>query len=125
VLVWLLGDPGWQPPLWAAVGVLALSAPLGAATAELRYRRLGHALTERYLVSCAGTLTAARTALEVDGIVGWRVHRSLWDRRIGLAQLVATTAAGHEQVVVRDVPLGEAVAVAAAATPRMLAGFLD
>jgi putative membrane protein len=62
--------------------------------------------------------------LEADGIVGWRLHQSFWDRRRGLAQLTATTAAGGEAVLVPDVPLGEAVAVAAAATPRAVAGFL-
>lgn len=109
---------------WSPLVVLVSAVAVAIASAELRYRRLGHTLTERYLVSCTGTFTASRTALEIDGIVGWRVHQSFWDRRRGLAQLVATTAAGNERVVVPDVPLGEAVAVAASATPRMIEGFL-
>ncbi|GAA1971281.1 PH domain-containing protein [Nocardioides panacihumi] len=115
---------GLALPWWLPVVVLVVAVPVAVATAQLHYKRLGHTLTDRYLVSCTGTFTAARTVLETDGIVGWRVHQSWWDRRRGLAQLVATTAAGHEQVLVPDVPVGEAVAVATAATPRMLAEFL-
>lgn len=124
LVVWLVDGWGADLPGWLPLLVLVVGAPVAVAAAELRYRRLGHALTQRYLVSDTGTLTALRTALEIDGIVGWRVHQSFWDRRRGLAQLVATTAAGKEQVMVPDVPVGEAVAVAAAATPRMVEGFL-
>jgi putative membrane protein len=118
--VWLSDVRDLDLQAWLPVAVLLLVAPIAVAAAELRYRRLGHALTDRYLVSATGTLTASRTALETDGIVGWRVHQSFWDRRAGLAQLVATTAAGNEKVTVPDIPLGEAVALAAAATPRLL-----
>lgn len=121
---WLLGRWGLDLPAWLTVLVLVVGVPVAVGAAELRYRRLGHALTRRYLVSDTGTFTASRTALETDGIVGWRVHQSFWDRRRGLAQLTATTAAGREQVLVPDVPLGEAVALAAAATPRAVEGFL-
>ena len=122
--VWLLDTWDVDLPMWLPVPVLVVAVPVAAFSAELRYRRLGHTLTEHYLVSATGTFTASRTALEADGIVGWRVHQSFWDRRAGLAQLVATTAAGNEQVLVPDVPLGEAVAVAATGTPHMLAPFL-
>ncbi|GAB7005149.1 PH domain-containing protein [Nocardioides sp. AN3] len=124
VLASLLTHWGLEVPRWLPLAVLVVAAPLTLASAALRYRRLGHALTARYLVSATGTLTAVRTALETEGIVGWRLHQSFWDRRRGLAQLTATTAAGHEQVLVPDVPIGEAVALAAAATPRMLEDFL-
>lgn len=123
-LVVLTDDTGLDLPAWLPALVLVAGVAVAVATAELRYRRLGHTLTGRYLVSCTGTLTASRTALETEGIVGWRVHQSFWDRRRGLAQLVATTAAGREQVLVPDVLVGEAVAVTAAATPRLVEGFL-
>jgi putative membrane protein len=122
--VWAARSGGVALSSWIPVVVVLVGVPVAVAAAELRYRRLGHALTQRYLVSCTGTLTATRTALEIDGIVGWRLHQSFWDRRRGLAQLTATTAAGQEQVAVPDVPVREAVAVAAAATPRMLERFL-
>ncbi len=65
-----------------------------------------------------------RIVLEIDGIVGWNVRQGFFDRRLGLAQLTATTAAGTEAVLVRDVPLGEAIVVAQAATPRFVDAFV-
>ena len=109
--------------IWLPSGVLVICLLVALLLAELRYRRLGHALTARYLISCTGTTTAARTALEIDGIIGWRIHQSFFDRRLGLAQLTATTAAGTERVVVPDVPLDEAIAVVSRATPWLVAEF--
>ena len=65
-----------------------------------------------------------RTVLETDGIIGWVVSQSWWQRRIGLADLTATTAAGTERVLVRDVRLEVAVALADRATPGMLTPFV-
>ena len=116
---WFLGWPGWLP--WAvAGGALAVNAVLGEAT----YRQLGHALLPRHLVSRTGTLSTRRTVLERDGIIGWVVSQSWFQRRAGLVTLTATTAAGSEKVSIRDVPHATAVAVAAAATPDAVAGLL-
>lgn len=116
---WWLGWPGWFP--WA-VGAGALAA--NAALAEATYRQLGHALTPGHLVSRTGTLATRRTVLERDGIIGWVVTQSWFQRRAGLATLTATTAAGSERVSIRDVPHPTAVALAAAATPDAVAGLL-
>ena len=110
----------WWPPVAAPV----VAAAAGVLVAELRWRHLGHRVTQRYVVVRAGVFTTRRTALESDAVVGWRIEQSFWDRRRGLAQLVATTAAGGEHVTIPDLPLEEAVAVAAAATPRVMADFL-
>jgi putative membrane protein len=60
-----------------------------------------------------------REVPELTGIVGWRMHQSLWDRSYGLAHVAAATAAGEEQaVVVHDIPVGDAIALAAAAIPH-------
>ena len=96
----------------------------GALSAEAEYAHLGHGLTDAHLVAGSGTWTRLRTALERDGVIGWVVQQSLFQRRAGLASLVATTAAGAEKVLVRDVPLGRAVALADAATPGLLTPFL-
>ncbi|GAB3031702.1 hypothetical protein GCM10011376_25070 [Nocardioides flavus (ex Wang et al. 2016)] len=91
---------------------------------EASYRHLGHALAGEHLVAGSGTLARVRTVLETDGIIGWVVAQSWWQRRIGLADLTATTAAGTERVVVRDVRLEVAVALADAATPGLLGDFV-
>ena len=90
------------------------------ATGVASYRHLGHALAPGHLVSGAGALQRSRTVLERDGIIGWVVRQSWFQRRVGLATLVATTAAGPESVVVVDLPLAQAIALADAATPGML-----
>lgn len=121
----VIADRVWDVALWwAPVPGAVLAAIVGAVVAERRWRHLGHLVTEDYLVSRSGAFTTRRVALETDAIVGWRVRQTFWDRRLGLATLTATTAAGPEQVQVADVPLGEAVAVATRATPRTVADFL-
>ncbi|WP_110182017.1 PH domain-containing protein [Nocardioides solisilvae] len=111
--------PGWLP--WAAVPAAAL---LGALLAEAAYAHLGHALTDRHLVVGSGTSTRRRTVLERDGVIGWVVEQSWFQRRAGLATLVATTAAGQERVTLRDVPHDRAVELAHQVTPAALAPFV-
>jgi putative membrane protein len=118
VVVWLLPAPGWAAVV-VAVAALLLAAT-GVATGTASYRHLGHALAPDHLVAGRGALQRSRTVLERDGIIGWVVQQSWFQRRAGLATLVATTAAGPESVVVADVPLTVAVRLAGAATPGLL-----
>ena len=113
-------DLSWWWPVAVAVAALALAAFVG----ESSYRHLGHHLVGDHLVAGSGALARVRTVLETDGIIGWVVQQSWWQRRIGLADLVATTAAGQERVVVLDVRLDTAVALADAATPGLLTEFV-
>jgi putative membrane protein len=125
VIVLLAVGWWWFDLTWwwlAALGTALLA--LAAAVGEASYRHLGHALADDHLVAGSGTLARVRTALETDGIIGWVVGQSWWQRRIGLADLTATTAAGAERVVVRDVRLEVAVALADAATPGLLTEFV-
>lgn len=110
-------------PSWLPVALVVASAAFGALVARSSYAHLGHALTDRHLVAGSGDLTRVRTVLETDGIIGWVVKQTPFQRRVGLATLTATTAAGNERVVVHDVPHGQALALADAATPGMLAPF--
>lgn len=122
VLIGVFGDV-WL--WWIPVAMLVVALVLGLLGAELRHSHLGHALTDRYLVVRSGSYTAVRTALQTDGIIGWRVRQTFFDRRIGLAQVTAMTAAGHEHVDIPDVPLETAVALATAATPRTVSEFVE
>lgn len=116
--------PSMTVVLGAAIAIVAATALLAWAGVRSAYRHLGHVLTEAHLVAGSGVFTATREVLEVDGIIGWVIRQSLFQRRRGLADLVATTAAGPERVVVRDVPRPRAVELAHRATPGMLAEFL-
>src|SRR5690606_13267576 len=114
--VWWFGGWSW----WVPLAVLAVVGALNALVAENAWRNLGHALTEQHLVVQTGAVVRTREVLERGGIIGWVVHQGFFQRRLGLADLTATTAAGQEQVVAPNIPLPMAVELARAATPGML-----
>lgn len=110
-------------PWWVPLAVLAVSGLINAAIAESAWRNLGHGLTERHLVVQTGAVIRTRQVLERAGVIGWVVHQGFFQRRLGLADLTATTAAGSESVVAPNIPLGVALDLADATTPGMLAGW--
>jgi putative membrane protein len=111
-------------PLWVFV-VALLVLPLAAVVAADRYRQLGHALTDQHLVVRSGTFRGRRDVLQRTGVIGWNVRQSWFQRRAGLATLVATTAAGHQGYAAYDIPVAEAVALADEAVPGLLTPFLE
>jgi putative membrane protein len=111
-------------PAWAWQASLVLP-PVAALLAGDRARSLGHAVTPHMLVARQGTLVRRRAMLSRDGIIGWNLRSSFFQRRAGLATLVATTAAGRQAVAVPDVPMGEALRVAEEALPGLLSPFLE
>ncbi|TVT51878.1 PH domain-containing protein [Amycolatopsis rhizosphaerae] len=118
LLWWLAGWPAWT---WQAAPALF---PLGALLAEDRYRNLGHALLGRRLVIGIGSLVRRRYLLSSEGVIGWVIRRSFFQRRAGLVSLTATTAAGQGHYTCVDLPAAEAIALADAAVPSLLEPFL-
>jgi putative membrane protein len=114
----LLPVPDWVP---VATVVLLVLAVLVAAD---RYRGLGHALVDGTLVAGRGSLVRRRSALPTDGIIGWNLRRSFFQRRAGLATLTATTAGGEQAYPVPDLSIDEATGLADAALPGLLTAFL-
>ena len=110
-------------PPWLAVAAV-MTIPLAVMLAADRYRSLGHALSGGTLVSQQGSLGRRRDVLECDGIIGWNLRQSFFQRRAGLATLTATTAAGRQGYAVTDVPLSMAVALGDRALPGLLGEFL-
>lgn len=115
---------GWIPT-GLAVGVVVLSALIAVAFAVDAYRNLGHRLHERYLLSRRGTAVRRTVALQRAGIIGWRFEQSVFQRRSGLMDVVATTAAGSGRYAVPDVRTGDGLAFADEAVPELLAPFLE
>nr|WP_092885065.1 PH domain-containing protein [Actinopolymorpha cephalotaxi] len=118
VLHQVAGLPSW---VWQASLVLL---PCAALVAADRARSLGHALRDGVLVCRFGSLVRRRNVLTCDGVLGWNLRQSFFQRRIGLTTLVATTAAGRQQYEIPDVDTAEAVRVADAAVPGLLTPFL-
>ena len=110
-------------PAWPWLVALALF-PAGVVLAEDRYRNLGHALSDGWLVFRHGSLVRRRYMLAGEGVIGWTFRRSFFQRRAGLATLTATTAAGHQHYSTMDIPVERAVGLAEAATPGLVEPFL-
>ncbi|WP_046315316.1 PH domain-containing protein [Mycobacterium sp. UM_Kg1] len=106
------GDvPQWCWPAWAAVTVAA------ALLAADRARALGHRVDAHWLSARTGSWEQRRYCIDTAGIVGWTVRQSWFQRRAGVATLIAATAAGVKAYRVIDVPQEWAWSVAAQASP--------
>ncbi|MEV0616691.1 PH domain-containing protein [Nonomuraea sp. NPDC050404] len=117
----------WFGPAFLVAGAITavLLAPVLTAFAFDAFRNLGHAVRGRYLIICSGTFARRTVALRRDGIIGWKITRSPFQRRNGLLTLGATTAAGDGVYKVRDVPVDQGLHLAEAAVPRLLAPFAE
>ncbi len=117
--LWRLAHwPSWSVP------VALLLLPVAVALAEDRFHSLGHALTGHTLVVRQGSLVRRRNMLVREGIIGWNLRQSLFQRRAGLVTLEATTAGGRQRYAAVDVPQPVAVRLADEAVPGLLTPFL-
>jgi putative membrane protein len=103
--------PPWA---WVTCGVVTVA---GALLAADRSRALGHRVGQGWLVARSGSLDRRRDCLAAAGIIGWTARQTLFQRRAGVATLVAATPAGVKAYRVLDVPAELAWSVAAAASP--------
>lgn len=111
ILQFTAGPPGWVWPAWAGL------TGAGALLAVDRVRALGHRVDRNWLVARSGSIERRRDCLQTAGIIGWTVRQSFFQRRAGVATLVAATAAGTKRYPVLDVPAETAWAIAATASP--------
>ena len=117
-LLWWSGWPSW--PALVSLPLLLVALPL----AEDRYRALGHALSGHLLVIREGSLVRRRSMLTREGIIGWNLRQSFFQRRAGVITVEATTAAGRQRYAAQDVPVELAVDLADRAIPGLLTPFL-
>jgi putative membrane protein len=117
VLAWALGGPVWVIGIGGAL--LVLSIPLGID----RFRSLGHARVDGYLVTRIGSLVRRRTMLAEHAVIGVTLRATFVQRRAGLVTVVATTAAGKQGYEVLDVSAPAGLALADAVLPGLLVQF--
>ncbi|TPG31556.1 PH domain-containing protein [Mycolicibacterium hodleri] len=98
-------------PAWSAVTAAA------SFLAADRSRALGHLVGGGWLVARAGSVERRRDCIAAGGIIGWTVRQSWFQRRSGVATLIAATAAGAKGYRVLDVPAERAWLVAATVSP--------
>lgn len=103
--------PLWAWPVWAVVTACC------ALLAADRVRSLGHRVGNGWLVARAGSVERRRDCVAGAGIIAWTVRQTFFQRRSGVATLIAATAAGEKAYRVLDVPAEVAWSIAAAASP--------
>lgn len=111
-------------PAWSWLLLSVLVAVVAFWYARGSYRGLGHGLHPRYLVLRKGMAVRNTTTLERSAVIGWRITRSPFQRRLGLADVSATTAAGKGMYTAVDVGLGQGLGWADRAVPELLEPFL-
>jgi putative membrane protein len=111
------------PVPWLGPASLIL-LPAAALLGVDRYRSLGHQLTPSHLVMRQGSVQRRTVALQRTGVIGWTFRQSVFQRRAGLAEVEAVTAAGAGGYTVLDVAAPDGVALADATTPHLLTPFL-
>ena len=103
--------PVWVWPTWIAVTAWC------ALLAADRIGALGHRVDGSWLVMRSGSVERRRDCIATAGIISWTVRQSPFQRRAGVATLVAATAAGIKRYPLIDVPQERAWAIAAQASP--------
>ena len=111
VVIIAVGLPIWVWAVWAGLTVAC------ALLAFDRVRSLGHRVEDGWLVARAGSLDRRRDCIACAGVIGWTVRQTFFQRRAGVATLIAATAAGRKHYRVIDVPAELAWSVAAEASP--------
>ncbi|MFN3599778.1 MAG: PH domain-containing protein [Dietzia sp.] len=109
-------DSGPSADIWVRWAIPAALVFFLALSID-RIRMLGHALLPDTLVSSSGSWSAKRTVLEADGIIGWTVTQSVFQRSARVATVSAATPAGNGVYSVMDMDADEVWALAEALTP--------
>jgi putative membrane protein len=110
IVATFLGGP-WQL-IVAGLVLTGLGIPLGLG----RYAALGHAAGPGSLTVRSGWFVREQAVLERRAVVGWQVRQSLFQRRAGLATVVACVGAGNGGYAAVDMAADEAPTFAEAAS---------
>jgi putative membrane protein len=111
--------------LYVAAALAVVLLPVAWVLAVDAYRALGHGMTGNYLVVRSGAVRRATVALRRDGVIGFTVKQSVFQRRAGLITVMATTAAGAGGYSAYDAGEGEGLVFAEEAVPGLLGPFLE
>jgi putative membrane protein len=108
----LTATEGWWALLPAGAVLAVLGVPLGLG----RYAALGSATGPHSLAVRAGWLVRRHTVLQRRAVVGWQVRQSLFQRRAGLATLLACVGAGSGGYAAVDLAADEVAGFARSAS---------
>jgi putative membrane protein len=103
---------GWWGVLVAGLVLTALGVPIGLG----RYASLGHATGAGSFTVRSGWLVREQAVLQRRAVVGWQVRQSYFQRRAGLATVLACVGAGRGGYAAIDVDADEVAGFTAAAS---------
>jgi putative membrane protein len=103
---------GWWWVLAIGVALTVLGVPLGLG----RYAALGHAAGPRSFSVRSGWLVREQAVLQRRAVVGWQVRQSVFQRRVGLATVMACVGAGTGGYTAVDLAADEVASFTAAAS---------
>jgi putative membrane protein len=109
--------------VWQVVVAGAVLAALGVPVGLGRYASLGHGTGPRSFAVRNGWLVRTHTVLQRRAVVGWRVEQTLFQRRAGLATVVACVGAGSGGYGAVDMAAGDVAAFTAAASEEWASAF--
>jgi putative membrane protein len=110
----LTATQGWWGVLPAGAAVVCLGVLLGRA----QYAALGHSVGPHSLAVRAGWLVRVHIVLQRRAVVGWQVRQSYFQRRAGLATVLACVGAGSGGYAAVDLAAEEAAPFARSASGR-------
>jgi putative membrane protein len=105
---------GFWGVLAAGIVLTVLGVPLGRG----RYAALGHATGPRSFSVRSGLLVREQAVLQRRAVVGWQVRQTLFQRRAGLATVVACVGAGSGGYAAVDMAAADVAAFTEAASGR-------
>jgi putative membrane protein len=110
---------GWWELLVAGLVLVVLGIPLGLG----RYAAMGHAAGARSFSVRSGWLVREQAVLQRRAVVGWEVQQTFFQRRAGLATVVACVGAGRGGYAALDMAADEVAGFTAAASERWATTF--
>jgi putative membrane protein len=110
---------GWWELLVAGLILLVLGVPLGRG----RYAALGHATGPRSFSVRSGWLVREQAVLQRRAVVGWQVQQTFFQRRAGLATVLACVGAGRGGYGALDMAADEVAGFTAAASEEWATTF--
>lgn len=117
VLVAFVPTVFWPSLWWIGLLALAVAAPLSLWIALDNARGLGHRITDRHAALRRGSIFRRTDLMHREGLLGWNIRESPFQRRVGLVSLVATSAGGSGASRLPDVSGAQAAEVMGTAGP--------
>lgn len=101
----------WPWLWWIPVAVAAVCGALAAWITHDNYRGLGHAVTDTVVALRKGSVLRRTDLLTRDGLLGWNLRQTPFQKRSGLVTMVATSAGGGGSFRLPDVAEADAAEV--------------